>query len=77
MHKPLFVVQAIGPEGGSRTKSGVQTVRAFLLHEAARTSLTVEGFLLEGIPHVRIFASQSGHRQILLEEPMDQLFMIG
>ncbi len=73
MLKPRFVVQAVGPEGGSRTKSGIRAVRAFLFHEEANASLTVEGFLRDGIPHVQISAFRSGIRHTLFEGPMEEL----
>ncbi len=73
MLKPRFVVQAVGPEGGSRTKSGIRAVRAFLLHESATTSLTVDGFIRDGVPYVHISAFRSGRSQTLFEGPMDQL----
>ena len=73
MLKPRFIVQAVGPEGGSRTKSGIHAVRAFLMHRGAETSLTVEGFLKDDVPHVEIFAFRSGKKLTLFEGPMDQL----
>lgn len=77
MLKPRFVIQAVGPEGGSRTKSGIRAVRAFLLHEEASTSLTVDAFMRDGIPHVHIEAFCSGKRHTLFEGPMDQLIPNG
>jgi hypothetical protein len=74
MLKPRFILQAVGPEGGSRTKSGIRAVRAFLLHEAAGTSLTVDGFIRDGVPHVQISAFRAGQKRTLFEGPMNQLF---
>ena len=74
MLNPRFIIQAVGPEGGSRTKSGIRAVRAFLLHEAAGTSLAVDGFIRDGVPHVHISAFKSGEHHTLFEGPMDQLF---
>ena len=76
MQKPRFVVQAVGPEGGSRTKSGIRAVRAVLYHEEANTSLTVEGFLRDGTPHVHISVFRSGKSHTLFEGPMDALARI-
>ncbi len=73
MVNPRFIVQAVGPEGGSRSKSGIRAVRAFLLHEEANTSLTVDAFLRDGVPHVEISASRSGERHTLFEGPMEEL----
>lgn len=73
MHNPRFFLQAVGPEGGSCTKTGVRAVRAFLFHEAANTSITVDGFLRDGIPHVHIFAFWSGKSLTLFEGPIEQL----
>jgi hypothetical protein len=75
MLKSRFIVQAVGPEGGSRTKSGIRAVRAFLLHEEANTSLTVDGFVRDGVPHVQISAFRSGKHHTLFEGPMDQLIL--
>ncbi len=76
MLKPRFFIQAIGPQGGSQTKTGVQTVRAFLFHEEADASLKVEAFMQDGVPHVRVFAFRSGKSRTLFEGPMDALAQI-
>ena len=73
MRKPRFVVQAVGPEGGSRTKSGIRAVRAFLLHEDVDTSLTVDAFIKDDVPHVVISVFKSGKTLTLFEGPMDAL----
>jgi hypothetical protein len=73
MINPRFIVQAVGPEGGSRSKSGIRAVRAFLLHEEANTSLTVDAFLRDGVPHIEISASRAGKHHILYKGPLDAL----
>ena len=73
MLKSRFIVQAVGPEGGSRTKSGIRAVRSYLFHGEAHTSLTVDAFLQEGIPHVEISAFRSGKHHTLFKGPLDAL----
>lgn len=58
---------------GLDTRTGIQTVQAYLFHEQADTSLTVEAFMKDGIPHVRVFAFRSGKTRPLFEGPMDAL----
>ena len=68
-----FIVQAVGPEGGSRTKSGIRSVQAYLFHGEAQTSLTVHAFLQEGVPYVEISAFRSGKHHTLYKGPLDTL----
>jgi len=68
-----FFVQAIGPEGGSRTKTGIHAVQAYIFHEMAYTSLRIDGLLKDGVPHVEIYAFKSDTKKkvTLYEGPLD------
>ena len=55
-HRSRFQVSAMGPQGGSVYKSGISRSETFLRHDNFPVHVEVEGFLVDGDPHVRVRA---------------------
>ena len=51
-----FHVSAMGPQGGAVYKSGIPRSEAFLRHDDFSGHIEIKGFLVDGVPHVRIRA---------------------
>ena len=57
-YRSRFHASSVGPQGGTRYKSGVHSAEASLRHDDHSCHLEVVGSLVDGIPHVKVYVWQ-------------------
>ena len=84
-YRSRFHASSIGPQGGTRYKSGIQSAEAGLRHDDHSCHLEIVGSLVDGIPHVKVYAwqiassaatdpSESSRERTFYEGPLSSIF---